>query len=48
MLPSIVLSGDVVLVQGAGNVNQISQQLSEQLSPIIPDSAGARGLGQRG
>jgi len=28
MLPSIVQSGDVVLVQGAGNVNQISQQLA--------------------
>ncbi len=31
MLPSILQQGDVVLVQGAGNVNQISQQLSQQV-----------------
>ena len=29
MLPSIVQQGDVVLVQGAGNVNQISLHLSQ-------------------
>ena len=29
MLPSIVLPGDVVLVQGAGNVNQISQRFAQ-------------------
>lgn len=40
MLPSIVQPGDVVLVQGAGNVNQISQQLAQQ---AVDGHGGARG-----
>jgi len=40
MLPSIVQAGDVVLVQGAGNVNQISQQLSQHAIASAGDSRG--------
>ena len=40
MLPSIVQTGDVVLVQGAGNVNQISQQLSQNVIAATGDSRG--------
>lgn len=43
MLPSIVLPGDVVLVQGAGNVNQISQQLSAHVGKSRQPTNSERG-----
>ena len=53
MLPSIVQPDDVVLVQGAGNVNQISQYLAQHalgdssansgVKNDVADSGGSRG-----
>lgn len=42
MLPSIVQDGDVVLVQGAGNVNQISAQLASR-SGAVAEGGNDRG-----